>query len=667
MFKKIITLVFFIFSSFLISDKIEAINISYCQFQNEESLILPVTIGIDIEAIDRLYPMTELEKIYYHKEYFVYDKESCQNGISFPSIDLERYLPITEYYYKYNDKITMVNYPLTNGKYLEKDITSPEITSLSEEIILTVGKYTNLDNLTSYIRAIDNIDGYIYPEITYDGYSDNFNKIGTYHILFKACDTSGNCNSLQQKIKVIDNIPPLIEGDKNFVSYLSHPLSINDITLSLKATDNYDGDISDKIYIKNHNYDKFLPGNYVLYFLVYDNSNNLSENAFKVTVTVVDDISPIIEGPTSFISKLSSLLSTQTIISNLIVEDNIDKDAYKNLYIIVDNYSKNKYSLGTYSLVIGCYDDNENESLPYVIEITVIDDLLPTIQGDRIYESYISTPLTIKQILSNLIVLDNYDGNIVHKIEILSDTYSENKSKTGIYSISFIVKDSSNNCSEPFDVEIIIYDDILPIIEGNNFYKTLISEKIDVLSLLLSLSANDNIDGNISSKIELDEDSYSTNHNIPGTYFLSFYVVDSSGNISIPFKIKILVEEQLSILKSLNNSFIFLDTNIQKNDNEILEFLGIDTREFTNFITLENTYFNNYKVPGNYSIYYEFTNNDNTKELLKLNINVIETLQETTNIPQKTNNQKKETIFTKIISFFNSIFNKLFAWLKNLF
>ena len=667
MFKKLMIFIFSLFTSFMISSKIGAIDISYCTYGTSLDLMLPVTIGVDIEAIDLFFPFSELHKLHDNKEYLVYDKYSCETGFQTPYIDEDKYLVAYNYYYKYNGK-TFTTFPLNKGVYSNIDVTAPNINSFIDEISVSVSKYLSLDDISKYVNAQDDKDGNIIPEITYDNYSENYNKLGSYSIIFKACDYSNNCSSYQMKINVIDDISPTITGETNFNSYLSSPLSIYDIKSKLKAIDNYDGDISSDIYIKSHNYNKSSPGSYNIFFNVLDKSNNKIANDFKVTINVIDDIAPTIEGPDSYISRLSSIIDSTTIISNLIIEDNIDLNAYKNVYIIDDNYSKNKFKLGTYTLIVGCYDNNGNESSPYHIKINVIDDIAPTIEGETLFNSYISSPLSTTQIIANLIVMDNYDGNIINNLEIYNDTYSNNKTTIGIFEISFIVRDSSSNYSQPHIVQIIVYDDIIPIIEGTNFYRTLTNQKIDSLSLLLSLSASDNIDGDITDKIVLDTDTYTENYNKPGTYFLSFYVIDKSQNMSNIFKIKISVEEEVSFLQLINNSHIYTDINHQKSDQEILNILDVDSSQFLEIKSIENTYYNNYNIPGDYNIKYQFTNFDNTYEYININIttyNLLESPKKETLESKK--EQKKETIFSKIISFFKSIFFSVASWFKNLF
>lgn len=667
-FKHIIFSFFISFLFLFFHSNVKAFNISYCDYGNGINLVLPVTIGATIDVV---YPMEHVKDYSYSNELFVYDEESCNQSIPSTTNQINGGYPIITHYYIYNSKKVYVDFPLGKGIYTGIDLIPPVIKSSSELLTFSVDKYIELDMISVYINAFDETDGNIILEAIYDNYTPNYNKIGEYSIIFRACDSSNNCSTYDQRIKTQDIIAPSISGSNKITTYMSNPIALNDIGKNLIATDNYDGDLSTNIFLQSSSYNPNIPGTYYAYYTIKDSSNNELKTPFKVEILVVDDIAPTIEGPTFFTNKLSSILSTKTILSNMIVNDNSDANAYKNIYIIDDNYTNNNTKIGEYTLVIGCYDKYGNESLPYIITIKTIDEIPPVIEGVSNYTSYLSSPISLLTIKSNLVVLDNYDGNLFNNLEIIEDTYTNNKNSVGIYNIVFIVKDSSNNYSSSFNVEITTIDNIIPNIEGVSFYETLNNSILDVMSIKYNLIAIDNIDGNISDSIEFNSNTYKNNEHIPGTYFLSFYVSDNSGNISNDFIVKIIVKENMSELEKLNNSLIHLKINNYKDESEILNILGINQEEYNSVIAIENTYVNNFNNIGTYSIKYEFTNTDYTKSIININIHTYEeksennTNQESPKTTKET--KKKENIFSKIFSFFKSIFSSLLTFFKRLF
>jgi hypothetical protein len=183
----------------------------------------------------------------------------------------------------------------------------------------------------------------------------------------------------------------------------------------------------------------------------------------------------------------------------------------------------------------------------------------------------------------------------------------------------------------------------------------LTSEKLNVDSIKFSLYAIDNVDDDISHLIELNDNNYTSNYNIPGTYYLTYYVGDKSGNISIPFKIKIVVNENMTFIRSINNTIIYLNTGELRQTNDILTLLNIQEIDYMNISVIENTYASNFDNPGEYKIVYEFTNTDYTKEFLNIKINTYKDYDRTKK-EIKTEQKKKESILSYILTFFKNIF-----------
>ena len=651
--------------SLFFSFKVGAANIDYCSYGSLK-LTLPVTITVDISGFNSTYPFDINKNYYYTDSLYVYDRDTCNDSVKIPTFSGNNGMYILEdgfdvyyvtmtFYYSYNDIYYQSDYKLTNGIYSVLDTTPPSISSSALEFTLSMDEQKPLDYFSITVFAYDSNDSNIIPEIVEDYYSENYNIPGTYSIIYKACDKSKNCSKLIQTIHVIDMTPPSIHGITSIDSYMSNPITLFQIGSMLIAQDNYDGDISSSIYTDDSYYNINYPGTYYVTFKVKDSSKNEILTPYKVVINYFDDIIPTIEGPTHFKSYMSNFLQTQAIMSSLIAHDNIDDNINNNLYIVNDEYTPNKLHIGKYIFVVACYDNSGNESLPYVIYIEVIDNVSPIIQGEKIYKSYMSNSFKINDIKNKLFAIDNHDGNITNKIDIEYENYSENSNKLGEYTILFIVKDSSNN-EGLFEVSITTIDDVLPIIYGESYYITLTNEKLSLFSILNSLTATDNVDDDISHFIELDTDSYSENYNIPGTYYLTYYVVDKSGNISIPFKVKIIVNENLTFIKSINESMVYLSTSYLVADNDILKILHVDPLQYNSIEIIENSYSSNYKNVGEFEIIFQITNTDFTKEYLNINIVTYDSKEKETK-QEKEQQKKKETILSYIISFFINLFS----------
>ena len=80
--KKILISIIFIFSFFFFSSKISAITIAECNYENE-SLLLPVTIGVEIKGYYIYNPLDGSKNINETIELFVYDELTCEQSLFF--------------------------------------------------------------------------------------------------------------------------------------------------------------------------------------------------------------------------------------------------------------------------------------------------------------------------------------------------------------------------------------------------------------------------------------------------------------------------------------------------------------------------------------------------------------------------------------------------------
>ena len=663
--KYIFLSLFVAFFSLLFSFKVNAAEIDYCTYGSLK-LTLPVTITVDVSGFNATYPFDVNKNYYYTDSLYVYDQETCNDSVNIPAFSgnngmyiledgFDTYYVTMTFYYSYNDTYYQSDYKLINGTYSNLDTTPPSISSSALSFVVSMDEQKPLDFFSITVFAYDSSDSNIIPEIIEDYYSDNYNVPGTYSIVYKACDKSNNCSKLIQTVIVKDLTPPIIFGITSIDSYMTNPISLFQIGNMLNAKDNLDGDISTSIYLDESYYNINYPGNYYATFKVKDSSGNEISNPYKVKINYYDDIAPTIEGPTSFKSYMSNPLQIEAIISNLIGHDNIDNDVNKNLYIVNDQYTPNIRYIGKYIFVVSCYDNSGNEALPYLIEIEVIDNVAPSIQGTTNYTSYMSNSININDIKSKLIAIDNHDGNVTNKLEIEYENYSKNLNKLGEYTISFKVSDLSGNIST-YNVSVRTIDDVPPAIYGEAYYITLTTEKLSLHSILYSLGAIDNVDGDITHLIELDSDNYSNNYNIPGVYYLSYYTGDKSGNLSSSFKVKVVVNENLTFIKSINNSKLYLNTNSLVSEDTILNLLNVNQNNYESIETIENTYQSNYSTIGNYYLTYKITNTDFTKEYLTVHI-ITYSSKETSTTMDTHKEKKKETILSYIISFFISLFS----------
>lgn len=534
-----------------------------------------------------------------------------------------------------------------------EDIEPPYFLGYKEKYTTNINNPIDLKLILNQITAYDERDGSLTNKIVteFDSYNSNKEKLGTYTVMLSVTDSSNNKSSITFYIEIIDTSAPIIEGTSEYVSYLSNPLTLETIQNNLIVKDNVDENLESQIYVCEDNYsiNKKVLGTYTAYFCVYDLSGNLSI-PFKVTINVQDDIKPIIEGINYYTSKLSNPITVKEIMYSLAASDN-GKDISASIFIQKDYYSNFLNTIGEKSVYFQAMDESGNASDLFKVTINLIDDIAPQIFGLDNFTSYLSSPLSLTYLKQQLTVLDNYDGNITHNLEIVDDSYSTNINKLGTYYLFFQAKDSSSNISETFKMKVTTIDDVPPIIVGPSSLSYLLNSKPHISDILLEYKVKDNIDSDL--EVLVDNDTYSEAIEL-GTYYISLYSIDKSNNKSAPFKVKIDIVDKLL---NLNKITLYLPTSTLLSIDEINKLVNINEE----YILTEDTYTPNYSIVGSYTITYEL----DYATVIQLTINTYDPIIDTKeshneNVKAQT---KKETFLSKIKSFFL----KIITFFKNLF
>ncbi|MBT2734600.1 DUF5011 domain-containing protein [Bacillus sp. ISL-7] len=129
------------------------------------------------------------------------------------------------------------------------------------------------------VTAKDYVDGDLTGIIQVTGKVDT-NKLGTYPLTYTVTDKSGNITIVKRKIKVVDNVSPVIVGAKN--KNINMNSSFNP-KAGVTAKDNVDGDLSNFLIISGSvNTQKI--GKNILTYTVNDKSGNKIVIKRKITV-----------------------------------------------------------------------------------------------------------------------------------------------------------------------------------------------------------------------------------------------------------------------------------------------------------------------------------------------------------------------------------------------
>ena len=216
-----------------------------------------------------------------------------------------------------------------------------------------------------------------------------------------------------------------------------------------------------------------------------------------------------------------------------LIGDKIEKVSYKSEFIdeglTVKYFGKDITNQVVLSTNINTDELGEYEvkyKIPYIFgtyiyirKATVVDDMAPEIilEGDQEYKiSY-----NKKYNEPGYKAIDNYDGDITEKVEIILKVVNEGE--TDIY---YKVTDSSGNVQEK-KRQIYIIDGVKPTIDLNGDGTIILNVGEEYKEQ--GAKAQDEKDGDLSDRIEISGD---VNTSQEGTYSVTYSVKDNNGNVT---------------------------------------------------------------------------------------------------------------------------------------
>lgn len=360
---------------------------------------------------------------------------------------------------------------------------------------------------------------------------------------------------------------------------------------------------------------------------IFHNSKLTQTGKLKAYTTIEDRLAPVFNGyKEEYITNIDNPIKLETLLKSITAFDETDGDITNKIQIVYENYSRNIKTIGRYTIILSISDELNNKTT-LTIYIEIKDTTSPTISGKADYTSFLSTPLNIGEIKTNIEVKDNYNHNLEQELYICEDNYTQNKSKPGIYHMFFCVSDLSNNVSIPFKINIEVKDDIKPIIEGLDYYTSSISSPITIKEIMYSLCASDS-STDISSNIYILEDYYSAYSNTLGEKHIFFEANDAYGNVSLPFKVTIkLIDVTPPTIFGLNNYTSYLShplsTTYIKQQLSALDNVDNDITHLIEII--DDTYSPNINNKGTYYMSLQVKDaSNNTSSIFKITIKNID-------------------------------------------
>lgn len=337
---------------------------------------------------------------------------------------------------------------------LVKDEIPPSIVG-PNEISISIDDVESINSIISNNFTINDDYSDTSLSIVSNEYTPNNDELGHYKVKFKVVDEALNSRTVSFYLNLIDIDSPTISSDLNITSLLSNPMNTDSILNGLAINDNYDDLTSSNINVITNQFsgNEEIPGIYIISFELSDlSSNSIVGN---LTITVVDDLSPVISGPVSYQGSYEEGLLSDDFIDMLTVVDNIDSIGIDDLYIIEDTYSNRSSIIGDYEIIFGIIDSNDNETI-HKINITLFDDIAPIVYIDEFVVSVDTNSSFTHEDALLLLINSNELTEGEYTIRTLMDGYTGNEKTEGtyVYLLDF-VNDEGESYEKEFLVKVI--------------------------------------------------------------------------------------------------------------------------------------------------------------------------------------------------------------------
>lgn len=233
---------------------------------------------------------------------------------------------------------------------LVKDITVPVITG-PKTYNESYTKKKDVGTILASLSATDNYDTGLTVKVKTDNYTPNYNKVGSYGILFYATDSSGNEGLYTVTVNVIDDVAPVFSGPTTFMKGQTETLTLAQILEDITVNDVVDKNVTFTVKSDNYTGNGAKVGSYKIVLEATDESGNTATHT--ITITVRDDIPPVFYVDNFFINVDETLtLTRDDIINLLIASGQLIVEQQTQVNFMINEYEGNENIPGIYALVL---------------------------------------------------------------------------------------------------------------------------------------------------------------------------------------------------------------------------------------------------------------------------------------------------------------------------
>jgi len=368
---------------------------------------------------------------------------------------------------------------------------------------------------------------------------------------------------------------------------------------------------------------------------VFDNNtsvavyNNLyySQQTSFVAFVFLDQMAPVLEGETATVTNVDNPLTESQIRGLLAAWDDTDGDISDLITVEVDNYTANRFTVGTYTIEYSVTDSSDNTSY-LTVHVVVSDVVKPDlVSPQNTYTIGYKQTFDVEALRAQIQTLssDNYDPSVT--VTIKSNTYTANKNVIGTYSVVYEATDTSGN-NQTKTVQIVVIDNVAPVINGPS---TIAKPKNSVLTesqVRSQLSAFDEISGTLTGTITLVSNDYTGNGAVLGSYLIVYSVSDTAGNSTTKQVTINVIDNTAPFWYMRDNAMIAVDSTITLTREQIISILtqtGQLTVTATTYVSFpQDEYQGNESTPGMYAVQVKTTSTSGSENLYNIVISVYE-------------------------------------------
>ena len=416
---------------------------------------------------------------------------------------------------------------VTRTVVVEGDTVAPEITLVEGTVTMKAGTSLTDPGAT----ATDNYDGDLTADIVVDSSGVATATIGSYTMTYDVSDTSGNAavQAIRTVVVEADTVPPVITltGDETVMVKVGTSYEDDGAT----ATDNYDGDITDRIEVTP--VDHATVGTYIVTYMVSDAEGNETEATRTVIVAegIVDAEAPVITLAGG--AEMRVLVDTDFVDPGATAVDNLDGDLTSNIEVAGDTVDTATEGTSTLTYNVSDFSDNAaDEVIRTVVVVAEIDPPVITLTGEAVvvtqwlgdYEDAGATAM---------------DGETDLTDAIVTDTSAVDTGVLGAYTVTYTVSDAAGNTALATRTVIVRSSLDAPVITLTGDAE--IKVKAGGAYTDAGATAVDHADGILTDDIVVGGDTVDTA--TVGTYTISYSVTDSDGNAALAVERDVIVEE----------------------------------------------------------------------------------------------------------------------------